>query len=45
MTDRPLVLVTGATPADVSHARTLHPGMRTYGDGAESARDQFARLL
>ncbi|MGW1408205.1 NmrA/HSCARG family protein [Streptomyces sp. NPDC002403] len=33
------------TPADVSRARTLHPGMRTYGDWAESARDQFAHLL
>ncbi|MEV3932781.1 MULTISPECIES: NmrA/HSCARG family protein [unclassified Streptomyces] len=33
------------TPADVARARTLHPGLRTFGDWADSAQDQFAHLL
>ncbi|MET9383874.1 NmrA/HSCARG family protein [Streptomyces sp. NPDC002928] len=33
------------TAADVARARSLHPGMRTFGDWAESARGQFAHLL
>ncbi len=33
------------TAADVARARGLHPGMRTFESWADSAPEQFARLL
>ncbi|WP_432142980.1 NmrA/HSCARG family protein, partial [Streptomyces sp. bgisy084] len=33
------------TPTDVAHARTLHPGMRTFGDWVAEARGRFTHLL
>lgn len=33
------------TPSDVDRARTLHPGMRTFGQWLKTARGSFASLL